>query len=507
MPRFVPLINSHRRPPEIGSLPEVCSSSTKPLVCASVKRAGASPARVDDEWEAAVTISSRRSLYGYASIGIAAIALAMSVWTSAGAQQQDRASRDLARRQRFTHDSNMRREASAAFDMQRATEAPTGFDNRTNGFDPQGPPFDSIDEDNVVPLRSFNDNRFIFEEVETIADGLGPTYNAQCCRECHQNVVTGGASQIAEHRTGRLRTAQFFESLGGSLVHSRATHPDIMELVASKTTSARSGSRPIRSGPASSRRSPTTRCWRFAIISRRRCAARRSRGAGARSRTAPLASAGSAGRISTRASSRSPPTPISTRWASRRPLLPDENTSSWPRRGGLRSGAPIPRMTASTRGVRQLHARDQGAAARTDRLRTFVAGETIFKASAARTCHVADDRDGAAGHSDQRRRVHRSGGARQQDHPSVQRLPVARHRHGRRHPGAADAGVCVDGATDPYGAVVGTADAQSPDARRLSFTKEEAIERHAGQATAGSQRFGALTAAQKPLLMKFLNSL
>ncbi len=35
-------------------------------------------------------------------------------------------------------------------------------------------------------------------------DGLGPTYNAQSCRECHQNVVTGGASQVAEHRTGRL---------------------------------------------------------------------------------------------------------------------------------------------------------------------------------------------------------------------------------------------------------------------------------------------------------------
>ena len=66
------------------------------------------------------------------------------------------------------------------------TNAPTGFDNRTNGMDPQGPPYDSLNEDNVVPLRSFNDNRFIFEETETIADGLGPTYNAQSCRECHQ---------------------------------------------------------------------------------------------------------------------------------------------------------------------------------------------------------------------------------------------------------------------------------------------------------------------------------
>ena len=91
------------------------------------------------------------------------------------------------------------------------TEAPTGFDNLTNGFDRQGPPFEEINEDTVVPLRSFNDNRFIFEEVETNADGLGPTYNAQSCRECHQNVVTGGASQVAEHRTGRLAQGAFFE--------------------------------------------------------------------------------------------------------------------------------------------------------------------------------------------------------------------------------------------------------------------------------------------------------
>jgi CxxC motif-containing protein (DUF1111 family) len=112
------------------------------------------------------------------------------------------------------------------------TEAATGFDNLSNGFDPQGPPFETINEDTVVPLRSFNDNRFIFEEVETNADGLGPTYNAQSCRECHQNVVTGGASQVAEHRTGRLENETFFESLGGSLIQSRATHPDIVERVA-----------------------------------------------------------------------------------------------------------------------------------------------------------------------------------------------------------------------------------------------------------------------------------
>ena len=110
-------------------------------------------------------------------------------------------------------------------------QAPTGFDNETNGMDPQGDEYDTIDEDSVVPLRSFNDNRFIFEEVETADDGLGPTYNAQSCRECHQNVVTGGASQVAEHRTGRYVGPDFFEALGGSLIHSRAIHPDLLEIV------------------------------------------------------------------------------------------------------------------------------------------------------------------------------------------------------------------------------------------------------------------------------------
>jgi CxxC motif-containing protein (DUF1111 family) len=141
--------------------------------------------------------------------------------------------RDERLRQRFSHNNIVdREEGKDPTNLTGPTEAPTGFDNLTNGFDPQGPPFDTLDEDSVVPLRSFNDNRFIFEEVETIADGLGPTYNAQSCRECHQNVVTGGASQIAEHRTGRQFNGQFFESLGGSLIQSRATHPDATEIVA-----------------------------------------------------------------------------------------------------------------------------------------------------------------------------------------------------------------------------------------------------------------------------------
>jgi CxxC motif-containing protein (DUF1111 family) len=138
--------------------------------------------------------------------------------------------------QRFRHSGRIQPEETQSTAQKRLpdrfTEAPSGFDNKTNGFTVQGPAFETLTEDNVVPLRSFNDNRFIFEEVEGVEDGLGPTYNAQACRECHQNVVTGGASQVAEHRTGRIETTGFFESLGGSLIQSRATHQDIVERVA-----------------------------------------------------------------------------------------------------------------------------------------------------------------------------------------------------------------------------------------------------------------------------------
>ncbi len=135
--------------------------------------------------------------------------------------------------------SRFRASASSGLDPERppagltaagaASEAPTGFDNLTNGFMPQGPDFDTLEEDNVEPGRSFNDDRFIFEEAEDVDDGLGPTHNAQACRECHQSVVTGGASQIAEQRSGRLVNGVFQESQGGSLIHSRATAPDIVE--------------------------------------------------------------------------------------------------------------------------------------------------------------------------------------------------------------------------------------------------------------------------------------
>ena len=136
---------------------------------------------------------------------------------------------NMTRRERLTHDGAPESELRGAPPARRLTEAPTGFDNLTNGYTVQGPPFESISE--PIPLQSFNDNRFIFEEVEHVGDGLGPTHNGTSCVECHQSVVTGGSSQVTEQRTGRLVNGDFFESPGGSLIHSRATHPSIVEHV------------------------------------------------------------------------------------------------------------------------------------------------------------------------------------------------------------------------------------------------------------------------------------
>ena len=167
------------------------------------------------------------------AIATAATLVAATILTGDAAADQ--------RRDRYRHRGSIDPEDQSSIDSGRPhpsepprtfAEAPAGFDNLTNGYLEQGPDFEMLDEDNVEALRSFNDNRFIFEEVETIDDGVGPVFNAQSCRECHQNVVTGGASQIAEHRTGKQDGDEFFESLGGSLIHSRATYADIVERVA-----------------------------------------------------------------------------------------------------------------------------------------------------------------------------------------------------------------------------------------------------------------------------------
>jgi CxxC motif-containing protein (DUF1111 family) len=96
-----------------------------------------------------------------------------------------------------------------------AVEAPAGFDDLTNGFTTQ---------------TQFDLDRGVFEEFEVIDDGLGPVYNAQACRECHQNPVTGGPSQVTELRAARLDGfGTYSNPPGGSLINDRAIDASIQE--------------------------------------------------------------------------------------------------------------------------------------------------------------------------------------------------------------------------------------------------------------------------------------
>ncbi len=102
-------------------------------------------------------------------------------------------------------------------------EAPAGFDNQTNGF---------------VDQATHATDQSAFEAVLQIAEGLGPLYNAQSCRECHQNPVSGAASQVSELRVGHLGPDGHFRNpeipinhgaeviTGRSLVNDRAICPN-----------------------------------------------------------------------------------------------------------------------------------------------------------------------------------------------------------------------------------------------------------------------------------------
>src|SRR5215813_7507187 len=102
--------------------------------------------------------------------------------------------------------------------------ASTGFDNKTNG---------------MVDDATHQADQAKFEGVEELSEGLGPLYNAQSCRECHQTPVSGGSSQVTELRVGHLGKDGRFRTpdipiahgaeviTGRSLVNDRAICPNV----------------------------------------------------------------------------------------------------------------------------------------------------------------------------------------------------------------------------------------------------------------------------------------
>ena len=81
-----------------------------------------------------------------------------------------------------------------------ATEAATGFRTPTLQHHPG-----SRSVSNGIPEPdgdTFAFDQQIFEEEKGVDTGLGPTFNARSCVDCHQSPVTGGPSQFTEMRAG-----------------------------------------------------------------------------------------------------------------------------------------------------------------------------------------------------------------------------------------------------------------------------------------------------------------
>ena len=128
---------------------------------------------------------------------------------------------------------------------QTATEALTTdndakTDDLFNGFGVKGTPVDECVAEPEPPTArgngTFEENKFIFSERETIDDGLGPTYNDVGCVECHQSVDVGAFGQQMEFRAGHLVNGAFVDAPGGQLIHARATDSDIVEHVSTAET-------------------------------------------------------------------------------------------------------------------------------------------------------------------------------------------------------------------------------------------------------------------------------
>ncbi len=122
------------------------------------------------------------------------------------------------------------------------TDAPTGFDGRSNGFAEefcanQQALTDSQNSPEIpAALCNFDAAVSQFAEIDDIADGIGPTFNSTSCGDCHAVPVLGGSAQVTEKRAGFFDGVTFFDHPGGSLIQDRATNPSIQEqTIASQT--------------------------------------------------------------------------------------------------------------------------------------------------------------------------------------------------------------------------------------------------------------------------------
>ena len=120
-----------------------------------------------------------------------------------------------------------------------ATEAVTGFDGGSNGFAEefcanQSALVSSTNSPKIPAAEcNFDTAEEEFTGPETVADGLGPIFNAAGCGECHTanpafdpddftRKLVGAGSEITERRAGFWDGNVFRDHPGGSLIHTRS---------------------------------------------------------------------------------------------------------------------------------------------------------------------------------------------------------------------------------------------------------------------------------------------
>ena len=125
--------------------------------------------------------------------------------------------------------------------QQPATEAPAGFDTPTLA---QNPGSQSTNNGLVEPPGdTYALDQQVYEQIHDVSTGLGPVYNGRACAECHQNPVSGGASQFTELRVGHTDANGNFVNptvlindgansiTGRSIINDRAVIPQAQEHV------------------------------------------------------------------------------------------------------------------------------------------------------------------------------------------------------------------------------------------------------------------------------------
>jgi CxxC motif-containing protein (DUF1111 family) len=129
--------------------------------------------------------------------------------------------------------------ALAVAGQQSATEAPAGFDTPTLAQNPG-----SQSKSNGIaepPGDTYALDQQVYEHIEDVNAGLGPLFNGRACAECHQNPVSGAASQFTELRVGHNDANGNFVNptvlindgansiTGRSIINDRAVLPQAQE--------------------------------------------------------------------------------------------------------------------------------------------------------------------------------------------------------------------------------------------------------------------------------------